>query len=116
MRLLDTEIRIMNSDINRIRHEVRVQEERIKDNKDKIKLNRQLPYLVANVVELVEPDEDGEQDESARDVDYMRETKGCVVRTTSRQTMFLPIPGLIPVFIRELIERDGRLMRYVKDG
>jgi hypothetical protein len=28
------------------------QKERIKDNKEKIKMNKQLPYLVANVVEV----------------------------------------------------------------
>ncbi|RYH15725.1 hypothetical protein EON65_31260 [archaeon] len=45
IRLLDTEVRIMKSDISRIKHESATQVAHIKDNKDKIKLNKQLPYL-----------------------------------------------------------------------
>lgn len=52
IRLLDNDIRIMRSDIQRINHESNSQRERIKENNEKIKLNKQLPYLVANVVEV----------------------------------------------------------------
>ena len=59
--LLNNDIRIMKSDVQRITHESRGQRERIRDNQEKVKLNKQLPYLVANVVEILEPDaEDGE--------------------------------------------------------
>jgi hypothetical protein len=44
--------RIARSDITSLDHLIREQTERIKDNNDKIKLNKQLPYLVANVVEV----------------------------------------------------------------
>ena len=39
----------------------------IKENKDKIKLNNQLPYLVGNVVEVldVQPEDDEEEDGAA---------------------------------------------------
>jgi 26S proteasome regulatory subunit T5 len=58
--LLQNDIRIMKSDVQRITHESRGQRERIRDNQEKVKLNKQLPYLVANVVEILEPDaEDG---------------------------------------------------------
>ena len=58
--LLNNDIRIMKSDVQRINHESRGQRERIRDNQEKVKLNKQLPYLVANVVEILEPDaEDG---------------------------------------------------------
>lgn len=52
IRLLDNDIRIMRSDIQRINHESNSQRERIKENNEKVKLNKQLPYLVANVVEV----------------------------------------------------------------
>jgi 26S proteasome regulatory subunit T5 len=52
IRLLDNDIRIMRSDIQRINHESNAQRERIKENKEKVKLNKQLPYLVGNVVEV----------------------------------------------------------------
>lgn len=58
--LLSSDIRVMKSDVQRIMHESAGQRDRIKDNQDKVKLNKQLPYLVANVVEVLEPDaEDG---------------------------------------------------------
>lgn len=58
--LLNNDIRIMKSDVQRITHESRAQRDRIRDNQEKVKLNKQLPYLVANVVEILEPNaEDG---------------------------------------------------------
>ena len=58
--LLSNDIRVMKSDVQRIMHESRGQRERIRENQEKVKLNKQLPYLVANVVEILEPDaEDG---------------------------------------------------------
>lgn len=58
--LLSNDIRVMKSDIQRIQHESRAQRDRIRENQEKVKLNKQLPYLVANVVEVLEPDaEDG---------------------------------------------------------
>ena len=58
--LLQNDIRIMKSDVSRIMHESRGQQDRIKENQEKVKVNKQLPYLVANVVEILEPDaEDG---------------------------------------------------------
>jgi len=58
--LINNDIRVMKSDVQRITHESRGQRERIRENQEKVKLNKQLPYLVANVVEILEPDaEDG---------------------------------------------------------
>jgi TolA-binding protein len=58
--LLQNDIRIMKSDVNRLNHESQSQKQRIKENLEKVKVNKQLPYLVANVVEVLEPNaEDG---------------------------------------------------------
>jgi len=58
--LINNDIRVMKSDVQRISHESRGQRDRIKENQERVKLNKQLPYLVANVVEVLEPDaEDG---------------------------------------------------------
>ena len=58
--LLNNDIRVMKSDVQRITHDSRGQRDRIRENQEKVKLNKQLPYLVANVVEVLEPDaEDG---------------------------------------------------------
>lgn len=95
IRLLDNDIRIMRSDIQRINHESNTQRERIKENNEKVKMNKQLPYLVGNVVEILELADEDDQDGAATDVDAQRKGKSAVIKTSTRQTIFLPIPGLV---------------------
>jgi len=96
IRGLENEVRIMKSEQQRMHHELKTIEEKSKDNKEKIKLNRQLPHLVANVGEIldIEKDEDDE-DGAAIDIDSQRQGKSLVVKTTTRQTIFLPVIGLV---------------------
>jgi ATP-dependent 26S proteasome regulatory subunit len=47
---------VMKSETVRLQHEQAAMKERIKDNKEKIKMNKQLPYLVGNVVEVTKFD------------------------------------------------------------
>lgn len=73
IRLLDNEIRIMKSDIQSIDSESESQRKRIKENLDKIKLNKQLPFLVGNVVEVLDmEDDEEEEDGAAADIDSQR--------------------------------------------
>eukprot|EP00574_Skeletonema_japonicum_P007756 CAMPEP_0201725600 /NCGR_PEP_ID=MMETSP0593-20130828/8956_1 /ASSEMBLY_ACC=CAM_ASM_000672 /TAXON_ID=267983 /ORGANISM="Skeletonema japonicum, Strain CCMP2506" /LENGTH=491 /DNA_ID=CAMNT_0048217019 /DNA_START=77 /DNA_END=1552 /DNA_ORIENTATION=+ len=103
IQLIDNEVRIFRSDIQRIQHESRAQRERIRENIEKVKLNKQLPYLVGNVVEVLEPDaedgldaeEGGGEDGAAADVNADRKTRSAVIRTSTRQTIYLPVPGLV---------------------
>jgi 26S proteasome regulatory subunit T5 len=44
-----------------LQHEQSTLKERIKENQDKIKLNKQLPYLVGNVVELLDQEKADEE-------------------------------------------------------
>mmetsp|Transcript_6417 Transcript_6417/g.14034 ORF Transcript_6417/g.14034 Transcript_6417/m.14034 type:complete len:441 (-) Transcript_6417:169-1491(-) len=96
IRLLENDVRVMRSEQQRLQHELGSIQERTKDNKEKIKLNRQLPHLVANVAEILdlEPDEDDE-DGATQDIDSQRKGKSLVVKTTTRQTIFLPVIGLV---------------------
>ena len=43
---------IMKSELMRISHELQAQKEKIKENTEKIKVNKTLPYLVSNVIEV----------------------------------------------------------------
>ncbi|KAL2913291.1 26S proteasome regulatory subunit 6A [Polyrhizophydium stewartii] len=96
-KLLENEIKIMKSETARLGHEQRTILERIKENEEKIKLNKQLPYLVSNVVELLDmdPNDEPEEDGANVDLDAHRKGKCAVVRTTTRQTIFLPMIGLV---------------------
>ena len=44
----------MKSEIMRISHELQAQKEKIKENTEKIKVNKTLPYLVSNVIEVTQ--------------------------------------------------------------
>ena len=86
--LIDNDIRVMRSDIQRIQHESRAQRERIRENVEKVKLNKQLPYLVGNVVEVLEEGaEDGLEVEEGGEAGDANEGRGrsAVVRTSTRQ-------------------------------
>jgi len=96
IRLLENDVRVMKSEQQRLQHELKTIEEKSKDNKEKIKLNRQLPHLVANVAEILEMEaEEDDEDGATQDIDMQREGKSLVVKTTTRQTIFLPVIGLV---------------------
>ena len=87
----------MKSEIIRLQHEQASMAEQLADNVEKIKLNKQLPYLVANVVELLEVedeeegDDDGDEEEEQsneqgndKKMKSKKTSKCAVVKTTTR--------------------------------
>ena len=96
-RLLENDTRIMKSEFQRLTHEKLTMHEKIKDNQEKIENNRQLPYLVGNVVEILDLDVTAEAAEEGAniDLDATRVGKSAVIKTSTRQTIFLPLIGLV---------------------
>lgn len=96
-RLLDNEIKIMKSEVSRTGHELKTQKDKIRENTEKIKVNKSLPYLVSNVIELldIDPLDLGEEDGANVDLDSQRKGKSAVIKTSTRQTYFLPVIGLV---------------------
>ena len=96
-RLIDSEIKIMKSEIMRLNHEIQAQKDKITENTDKVKINKTLPYLVSNVIELLDVDaaEDAEEEGANVDLDGQKAGKCAVVKTSTRQTYFLPVIGLV---------------------
>ncbi|VDP37802.1 unnamed protein product [Echinostoma caproni] len=107
-RLLDAEIRFMKSELHHVEHEIKTKQAKVKDSKSKIKMNKTLPYLVANVVEVNYEKEDG----ANVDLDSQRKGKCAVIKTSTRQTYFLPVIGLVPA--EEL--KPGDLVGVNKDS
>ncbi|KNC50245.1 26S protease regulatory subunit 6A [Thecamonas trahens ATCC 50062] len=97
-RMLDREVQIMETDANRLRFELERMKAQLEDNVAKVKRNKALPYLVSTVVELldVDPEEMEEEDGANQDLDSQRKGKCAVIKTSTRQTVFLPIAGLVP--------------------
>jgi 26S proteasome regulatory subunit T5 len=94
-RLLENELRILNSEAQRLGHESQSLNLRIKDNREKIKLNKQLPYLVGSVVEILSLPKEDEEDEGSAMMSNTSQAQSAVVKTSTRQTVFLPIIGLV---------------------
>ena len=111
-RVLENEIRNLKSTENRLKGEIKKEELKVKDNQEKIKMNRQLPYLVGNIVEIIDPLEEEPEEGSFRDLDSQRKEKCAVIKTSTRQTVFLPVVGLVDV---EKL-RPGDLIGVNKDS
>lgn len=75
-RLLDNEIKIMESEIHRVSHEQQAMKDKIKENTEKIKVNKTLPYLVSNVVEILDVDPQDEEEIDGANVDLDSQRKG----------------------------------------
>ncbi|OAY67768.1 26S protease regulatory subunit 6A, partial [Ananas comosus] len=95
-RLLDNEIRVLKvphgtietlDELQRNTLELESFKEKIKENQEKIKLNKQLPYLVGNIVEILEmnPEDEAEEDGANVDLDSQRKGKCVVLKTSTRQ-------------------------------
>ncbi|TGZ64604.1 hypothetical protein CRM22_006292 [Opisthorchis felineus] len=113
-RLLDAEIRFMKSELHHVDHEIKMKQAKVKESKSKIKMNKALPYLVANVVELLDvcPQDQEREDGANVDLDSLRKGKCAVIKTSTRQTYFLPVIGLVPA--EEL--KPGDLVGVNKDS
>ncbi|PWN28939.1 putative RPT5-26S proteasome regulatory subunit [Jaminaea rosea] len=116
-RLLDNDVKIMKSENMRLSHEQATMREKVKENAEKIRQNKILPFLVGNVVEIldIDPDVDEDAPESgaalsislAKPTDAAgssgtvggkagkKEPRCAVIKTSTRQTIFLPIIGLV---------------------
>lgn len=96
-RLIDTEVRVFKNEISRLLHDEATMKEKVKENNEKIKLHKQLPHLVANIVEILDqdPSEEPEDDGATIDLDAHRKGKCIVIKTSTRQTIFLPVVGLV---------------------
>uniref|UniRef100_A0A0A9BZL1 AAA+ ATPase domain-containing protein n=1 Tax=Arundo donax TaxID=35708 RepID=A0A0A9BZL1_ARUDO len=96
-RLLDTDIRVHKDELQRTNPELASVKEKTKENQEKIELGKQLPYLVANTVEILEmnPEDEAEEDGANIDLDSQRKGKSVVLKTSTRQTIFLPVSGLV---------------------
>eukprot|EP00211_Chloroparvula_japonica_P006732 CAMPEP_0119133760 /NCGR_PEP_ID=MMETSP1310-20130426/13537_1 /TAXON_ID=464262 /ORGANISM="Genus nov. species nov., Strain RCC2339" /LENGTH=426 /DNA_ID=CAMNT_0007124461 /DNA_START=119 /DNA_END=1399 /DNA_ORIENTATION=- len=111
-KMLENDIKRLKGDIKTMKMMQMRETNKIQENEEKIKLNRQLPYLVGHVVEILDaPLEEGEEGE-AMNSNSQRKGKAAVIKTSTRQTIYLPIPGLVDV--KAL--RPGDLIGVNKDS
>eukprot|EP00768_Dysnectes_brevis_P001682 gnl/Dysnectes_brevis/1461_a1655_2236.p1 GENE.gnl/Dysnectes_brevis/1461_a1655_2236~~gnl/Dysnectes_brevis/1461_a1655_2236.p1 ORF type:complete len:416 (-),score=117.40 gnl/Dysnectes_brevis/1461_a1655_2236:33-1280(-) len=82
--LINGETNGIINEITRLKLRVTEHKRMADENKERIKINKHLPRLVASIAEIIDvPDGD-------------EIIKGVVIKTSSRQTVFLPQVGLVP--------------------
>lgn len=89
-RIFKNNIMIMQTEERQIEGEKKQLKALIKQNNEKLQQNKVLPYLVATVVELLDNKDPKERE------DHEAETTA-IIKTSTRQTIYLPVPGLIDV-------------------
>jgi 26S proteasome regulatory subunit T5 len=111
-KMLDTNLKAMRADITQqstIKADLEI---KLKDSTERCKKNKQLPYLVSTVSEILDisPDDD-EEDQANQDI-KQNQGKAVIINTTTRQTVFLPVIGMVP--LNEL--HPGELVGVNKDS
>lgn len=96
IKIFDNNIKAMKGEESRLKSETQSARARQKENLDKVKQNKVVPWLVANIVEILDVEPEEEED-GATDSDARVRGKCVVVKTSTRQTIFLPHPGLVDV-------------------
>mmetsp|Transcript_7531 Transcript_7531/g.11178 ORF Transcript_7531/g.11178 Transcript_7531/m.11178 type:complete len:444 (+) Transcript_7531:69-1400(+) len=98
-RMIEDEVRMFGNSAARYRNDKKNLEYKINQNKKKIERGRVLPYLVASVREIVDPEDEANAnsvtDGAAMDIDDKSKEKGVVIRTTTRKSLYLPVSGLV---------------------
>eukprot|EP00759_Apiculatamorpha_spiralis_P007716 PhF_6_TR14910/c0_g1_i2/m.23297/K03065/PSMC3, RPT5; 26S proteasome regulatory subunit T5 len=98
-RMIENENYALKQTEKRLKDEVKRMKEETKINTDRIKLQNQLPYLISTVVEIFDAKEatgyEGEEDGAAVDETARFDGKSAVIKTSTRQTIFLPVIGIV---------------------
>ena len=101
---MESQIRREKNDFTNLNKQTTDIERRLKENREKLKLSTQLPHMVANVGEILEPEEDDEGDKDGSGFNVKKvsgeknekiKQKALVIKTTGRHTVYLPVPGLV---------------------
>ena len=82
--MLDNNMRVINSESAHLSHEMASLRGKVEENKDKIQKNKVLPYLVANVGEVIDIQKDDTEDNYGAMAQESRTKKAVIVKTTTR--------------------------------
>lgn len=104
-RELEAQIRKEKNEYTNVKRQTDNLQSRLMENREKLKLSTQLPHMVANIGEILEPEEDedeGGKDGSGFNVEKVpggnknaKKQKPLVIKTTGRHTVYLPVPGMV---------------------
>ena len=85
-------------EINKMKVDIRKFNARIKENKSKLVIRTGLPHLVSTVSEIfdLEPQQQEEEGSGLKENKISKDiTKGAIIKTSTRNTIFLPVIGFV---------------------
>lgn len=110
IRIIDSNTNVLNNEMKKLEKETKVHDRMLKENVEKIKLNKQLPFLVSNIVEVwramltrnrvslsrhcmlgvvvhqvIPLPEEGEEEEGSAVQETKTSTTAVVIKTSTRQ-------------------------------
>ncbi|KAL3102590.1 hypothetical protein niasHS_000918 [Heterodera schachtii] len=97
VRQLDEEIRVMRDEMRKIAYNIKTMGTKTKENNKQMQKYMKMPWLVANVVEILDLADDqaeGEEEGSSSDLDALQK-RGAVIKISKGLVMFLPRIGLV---------------------
>ena len=85
-------------EINKMKVDIRKFNSRIKENKQKLLIQTGLPHLVSTVSEIFDLENQEEDQEGSglkQNKLHTKQTKGAIIKTSTRNTIFLPVIGFV---------------------
>jgi 26S proteasome regulatory subunit T5 len=97
IKALEAKTQYFKGEINKMRVDIKKFNGIIKENKNKLVIQTGLPHLVSTVSEIFDLENQGpEQDSGLKQNNPKKEkTKGAIIKTSTRSTIFLPVIGFI---------------------
>ena len=98
IKAVEARTQYFKGEINKMKVDIRKFNSRIKENKSKLKLQTGLPHLVSTLSEIfdLEEQEQDEEGSGLKQVESQKKaTKGAIIKTSTRSTIFLPVIGLV---------------------
>jgi len=94
--IFDGNVKFHNDEKAILQQQIKDLDKEIQAGNEKLKRQKTLPYLVATVVEILKDlEQDGQANEAANYDFHDQKDPAVVIKTASRQTIFLPVPGLL---------------------
>ena len=98
VKALEAQTSSFKGDINKMKVDIKKFNARIKENKSKLQITTGLPHLVSTVSEIFDI-ENMEQDDEGSGLKHSENTKknskGAIIKTSTRSTIFLPTIGFV---------------------
>jgi len=97
IQLINDQTTYTKSEINVVDFEIERMEKKVRDNMEKVRVSKMLPHLVGNICEIFDSNQLNREIETGDNlnVDARNSGKCAIVKTSTRQTYFLPMVGLV---------------------